>query len=49
MVSVKLTTLPSPTFLSVKVPVADTVTTSPVTKPVKVALETSVVAAVLPS
>ena len=48
MVSVKVTVLFVPTFLLSKVPVADTVTASPSTNPVKVAALASMVAVVLP-
>ena len=48
MVSVKVTVLFVPTFLLSKVPVAETVTSSPSTNPVKVAALASMVAVVLP-
>ena len=48
MVSTKVTVLPVPTFLLSKVPVAETVTSSPTTNPPKVAALASIVAVVLP-
>ena len=49
MVSDKLTVLPSATALSANVPVAVTVTVSPVTMPAKAAFVTDTVAEVVPS
>ena len=48
MVTLKATVLPIPTFALSKVPVADTVTRSPVSNSAKVAALTSMVAVVLP-